>query len=146
MATIVVGYDDGRRARHALDRALAEAKETGAQLVVVSVLDLPLDPRAPRNFGTLDDGPAARAPAGLPPELEPVIARAQERVTAAGLQAELVWGAGDAAEIIIEVARERNASLVVLGEHHRGLFAALVGTDVPGEVKRRSGADVLVVG
>jgi nucleotide-binding universal stress UspA family protein len=145
VATIVVGYDDGKRAKHALDRALAEANETGAHLVVVSVLDLPLDPNAPRNFGTLDDGPAAPVPAGLPPELEPVLAHAQERVTAAGLQAELVWGAGDAAEIIIEVARERGASLIVLGSHHHSLFAALVGTDVPGEVKRRAGADVLVV-
>ena len=47
--------------------------------------------------------------------------------------------------MIIELAHERNASLVVLGQHHHGLFAALVGADVPGEVKRRSGADVLVV-
>jgi nucleotide-binding universal stress UspA family protein len=113
--------------------------------VVVTVLELPLDPNSPRNFGTLGDGPAARMPAGLPPELEPVVAHAHEHVAAAGGRAELVWGAGDAAEIIIEVARERDASLVVLGEHHHSLFAALVGTDVPGEVRRRAGADVLVV-
>lgn len=144
MATIVVGYDDGRRAKHALDLALAEAKETGAQLVVVSVLELPLDPNAPRNFGTLGDGPPARMPAEVPPELERVVAHAHEHVAAGGGRAELVWGAGDAAEIIIEVARERGASLIVLGAHHHGLFAALVGTDVPGEVKRRAGADVLV--
>ena len=145
MSTIVVGYDDGRRARHALDRALEQAKESGARLVVVSVLDLPLDPNAPRNFGTLGDGPPARMPAEVPPGLEPVVAHAHERAAAAGVPAELVWGAGDAADIIIEVARERDASLIVLGEHHHSLFAALVGTDVPGEVKRRSGADVLVV-
>jgi nucleotide-binding universal stress UspA family protein len=53
--------------------------------------------------------------------------------------------AGDPAEVIIEVAQARNASLIVLGEHHHSLFAALVGADVSGEVKRRSGADVLVV-
>jgi nucleotide-binding universal stress UspA family protein len=145
VSTIVVGYDDGRRSRHALDRALEEARDSGARLVVVSVLELPLDPNALRNFGTLGDGPPARMPAEVPPELEPVVAHAHERVEAAGGRAELVWGAGDAAEIILEVARERNASLIVLGEHHHGLFAALVGTDVPGEVKRRSGADVLVV-
>lgn len=106
---------------------------------------MPLDPNAPRNFGTLGDGPAARMPAGLPPELEPVVAHAHDRVAAAGLRADFLWAAGDPAEVIIEVAQERNASLIVLGEHHHSLFAALVGADVPGEVKRRSGADVLVV-
>jgi nucleotide-binding universal stress UspA family protein len=145
VATIVVGYDDGAPAQHALERALEEAKERNAHLVVVSVLELPLDPSAPRNFGTLGDGPAARMPAGLPPELEPVVAHAHERVAAAGLRADFVWAAGDPAEALIEAAQERNASLVVLGEHHRGLFAALVGADVPGEVERRSGANVLVV-
>ena len=145
MATILVGYDDGSHAKHALERGIEEAKETGAHLVVVSVLELPLDPNAPRNFGTLGDGPAARMPAGLPPALEPVVAHAHDRVAAAGLRADFIWAAGGPAEVIIEVAQERNASLIVLGEHHHSLFAALVGADVPGEVKRRSGADVLVV-
>jgi len=145
VAAILVGYDDKEHARHALERGIAEAKRTGAHLVVVSVLELPLDPNAPRNFGTLGDGPVARMPTGLPRELEPVVGHAHERVAAAGLRAELVWAAGDPAELIIELAHERNASLVVLGQHHHSLFAALVGADVPGEVKRRSGADVVVV-
>jgi nucleotide-binding universal stress UspA family protein len=38
MATILVGYDDSPRAKHALDRAVEEARDTGAHLVVVSVL------------------------------------------------------------------------------------------------------------
>ena len=59
MGTILVGYDDKDHARHALERGIAEAKRTGAHLVVVSVLELPLDPNAPRNFGTLGDGPVA---------------------------------------------------------------------------------------
>jgi nucleotide-binding universal stress UspA family protein len=145
VATIVVGYDDGAPAQHALERALEEAKERNAHLVVVSVLELPLDPSAPRNFGTLGDGPAARMPAGLPPELEPVVAHAHGRVAAAGLRADFVWAAGDAAEVLIEAAQERNASLVVLGSHHHGLFGRLLGADVAAEVKSRVGADVLVV-
>ena len=43
------------------------------------------------------------------------------------------------------MAQERQASLVVLGAHHHGLFGGLVGADVAGEVKRQTGADVLVV-
>ena len=113
--TIVVGYDDQDAARRALDRALEEAKASGAQLVVVSVVELPLDPEGPQNFGTLDDSPARMIPLVVPEELEPVL------------------------------ARDRKASLVVVGSHHHGFLAKLVGADVAAEVKRSAGADVLVV-
>jgi len=145
VATILVGYDDKASAKHALESALGQAKHTGAHLIVVTVLEMPLDPNAPRNFGTLGDGPAARAGAGLPAALEPVVAHAHDRVEAEGVRADFLWAAGNPAEVIVDVARDRHASLVVLGAHHHGLFAGLLGADVPGEVKRRSGADVLVV-
>jgi nucleotide-binding universal stress UspA family protein len=82
--TIVLGYDDRGAARRALDRALEEAKTSGAQLVVVSDVELPLDPQAPRNFGTLDDGPAPIIPPVVPEELERVIAHGRDQVAAAG--------------------------------------------------------------
>lgn len=145
MAAIVVGYDDKKPAQHALERALDEAKEAHARLVVVSVLEMPLDPEGPQNFGTLDDSPARMIPLVLPPDLEPVVAHARERVADEGVTAEFLWAAGDPGQVIIEVARDRQASLVVLGEHHHGLFAKLAGADVADEVKRGSGADVVVV-
>ena len=46
---IVVGYDDEDAAKRALDRALDEAKANGTGLVVVSVVELPLDPEGPRT-------------------------------------------------------------------------------------------------
>lgn len=145
MAAIVVGYDDKEPAKRALERALADAKETRARLVVVTVLELPLDPEGPQNFGTLDDSPARMIPLVLPPELEPVVAHARERVAAEGAHADFLWAAGDPAQVIIEVARERRASFVVLGAHHHGLFARLVGADVAAEVERQAGAGVIVV-
>jgi nucleotide-binding universal stress UspA family protein len=145
MAAIVVGYDDKEPAKRALERALAEAKGAHVPLVVVSVLEMPLDPEGPQNFGTLDDSPARMIPLVLPPELEPVVAHARDRVAAEGVRADFLWAAGDPAQVIIEVARDRHASLVVLGEHHHGLFAKLVGADVAAEVKHQSGADVVVV-
>jgi nucleotide-binding universal stress UspA family protein len=143
--TIVVGYDDEGAARRALDRALEEAKASGAQLVVVSVVELPLDPEGPQNFGTLDDSPARMIPLVVPEELEPVIAHARARVAAEGVPADFLWAAGDPASVLVDVARDRNASLVVVGSHHHGLLAKLVGADVAAEVKRHAGADVLVV-
>jgi nucleotide-binding universal stress UspA family protein len=145
MSTIVVGYDDEDAAKRALDRALEETKASGGRIAVVAVLELPLDPSGPRNFGTLDDGPRGSVPLAVPEELEPVLAHARERVAAAGVHADFLWAAGDPANVIVDVARERKASLVVVGSHHHGFLAKLVGSDVAAEVKRRAGADVVVV-
>jgi nucleotide-binding universal stress UspA family protein len=145
MSTIVVGYDDEDAAKRALDRALEEAKESGAKLVVVSVAELPLDPEGPQNFGTLDDSPARMIPLVAPEALEPVLAHARERVASAGVEADFLWAAGDPANVLVDVARDRKASLVVVGSHHHGFLAKLVGEDVAQEVKRHAGADVLVV-
>jgi nucleotide-binding universal stress UspA family protein len=47
--------------------------------------------------------------------------------------------------VIAEVARERGASLVVVGAHHHGFLSRLAGSDVAAEVERHVGANVLVV-
>ena len=143
--SIVVGYDDEDAAKRALERALDEAKANGTDLAVVSVVELPLDPEGPQNFGTLDDSPARMIPLVVPDELEPVIAHARERVAAEGVSADFLWAAGDPANVLVDVARDRGASLVVVGSHHHGFMAKLLGTDVAAEVKRHAGADVLVV-
>jgi nucleotide-binding universal stress UspA family protein len=145
MSTVVVGYDDQDAAKRALDRALEEAKASRADLVVVSVMELPLDPTGPRNFGTLGDGPPGTIPLDVPDVLAPAVAHARDRVAAEGLRAEFLWGAGDPAAVIAEVARERGASLVVVGAHHHGFLSRLAGSDVAAEVERHVGANVLVV-
>src|SRR5688500_3256775 len=142
---IVVGYDDEEPAKGALDRALDEAKARGTSLVVVAVVELPLDPDAPPNVGTLGDRPARMIPLVVPDELEPVLAHARERVAAENVSADFLWAAGDPANVLVDVARDRGASLVVVGSHHHGFLAKLVGNDVAAEVKRHAGADVLVV-
>ena len=84
-------------------------------------------------------------PLVVPEELEPVLAHARERVAAEGVSADFLWAAGDPANVLVDVARDRGASLVVVGSHHHGFMAKLLGTDVAAEVKRHAGADVLVV-
>jgi nucleotide-binding universal stress UspA family protein len=144
-ATIVVGYDDKRAARHALDRAIEEAHARNGHLVVVAVAEMLLNPEGPQNFGTLDDTPARMIPLVEPTELEPVLAHAKERVSAAGVPADFVWLAGEPGSSIVDVAHERNAALVVIGSHHHALLGRLLGTDVAAEVKRRADCDVIVV-
>jgi nucleotide-binding universal stress UspA family protein len=145
MRTIVVGYDGEEAAARALERAVEEAQTSKGRLVVVSVAEMPLDPEGPQNFGTLDDSPARMIPLVEPPELQPVLAAARERIEATGVRADFLWAAGDPANAIVAAARDHKAELVVLGAHHHGLFSRLLGTDVASEVKRAAGCDVLVV-
>jgi nucleotide-binding universal stress UspA family protein len=145
MRTIVVGYDGEEPAERALDRAIEEARRSGARLLVVAVAEMPLNPEGPQNFGTLDDSPARMIPLVEPPELEPVFAEARERIEAAGLTADYAWAAGEPADAIVGEARDRKAELIVIGSHHGGLFSRLLGADVAAEVKRTAGCEVVVV-
>jgi nucleotide-binding universal stress UspA family protein len=143
-ATIVVGYDATEPARRALDRAIEEAQGSRARLLVVAVAEMPLNPEGPQNFGTLDDSPARMIPLVEPPELEPILAEARERITAAGLHGEYTWAAGEPASAIVGAARENGAKLIVLGSHHHGFLERLLGPDVATQVKRDAGCDVIV--
>jgi nucleotide-binding universal stress UspA family protein len=142
--TIVVGYDGGKPATRALERAIEQARSTAAHLVVVAVAELPLNPEGPQSFGTLDDTPV-RMVLVEPSELEGVLAEARERIEPEGLTADYVWSVGDPARAIIATARDRRATLIVIGSHHHGLFGRLLGSDVAAEVRREAGCDVLSV-
>lgn len=143
-STIVVGYDGAEPAKRALDRAIEEARSSGARLLVVAVEEMPLNPEGPQNFGTLDDSPARMIPLVEPPELEPILAEAKERISAAGVKGEYTWAAGEPASAIVGAARESGADLIVLGSHHHGFFERLLGPDVATQVKRDAGCDVIV--
>ena len=144
ISTIVVGYDGTEPASQALERAIEEARSVRAQLLVVAVSEMPLNPEGPQNFGTLDDTPARMIPLVEPAELEPVLAGAKERVDAAGLTGEYLWAAGEPASAIVDAARERGAELIVIGSQHHGLLARVLGPDVATQVKRDAGCDVMV--
>jgi nucleotide-binding universal stress UspA family protein len=142
---ILVGYDDSDAAGRALARALEEARSSQRAVVVVAVAEMTLDPEGPQNFGTLDDSPAAMIPLVEPPELTALFANAREQIEAEGLTADYVWAVGEPASRIVDAARDKNASLVVVGSHHHGFLSRLMGGDVAAEIKRQLGADVIVV-
>jgi nucleotide-binding universal stress UspA family protein len=145
MRTIVVGFDGEEPAARALDRAIDEARDSNGRLVVVAVAEMPLNPEGPQTFGTLDDSPARMIPLVEPPELEPVLAAARERIDAADVSADYAWAAGEPADAIVGAARDRHADVIVVGSHHHGLLARMLGTDVAAEVKRSAGCEVIVV-
>jgi nucleotide-binding universal stress UspA family protein len=142
---ILVGYDGSAGAQRALERAIEEAQKTRAHITVVSVLNVPLDPDVPRNFGTLDDISDREGEAlGPPPEVVEHLAAARARLAEAGIDADLTWGAGPPGDVIVKAAERVRADVIVVGEHHHGFLARFVGADVGADVQRAAGCDVIL--
>jgi nucleotide-binding universal stress UspA family protein len=145
MRRILVGYDGSDGALRALDRAVAEARQSRARITVISVERLPLDPEGPRNFGTLDDiSPDEGAPLSAPPDVVEHLSEARERLASAGLDAELMWAAGEPGRAIVDAAKRVRADAIVLGEHHHSFLSGLFGSDVDEAVRREAGCDVIL--
>jgi nucleotide-binding universal stress UspA family protein len=142
--TIVVGYDDKEPAQKALRRAIDEARERNGRLVVIAVAEMPLNPADPRNFGTLDDG-SFELGIEETPDLERALTDARDVIGPTQIEAEYVWAAGDPGRQIIDLARDRGASLIVIGGHHEGFFGRTFGMSVQDDVKKHADCDVIVV-
>ena len=145
MSRILVGYDGSDGARRALDRAVAQARETHGHITVVSVANLPLDLDVPRNFGTLDDISSEEGlPFEPPPEVVAHLQEAGQILAAAGIDPELTWAAGDPGQEIVETAKRIGARTIVLGEHHHGFLSKVFGGDVGAGVQREAGCTVIL--
>jgi nucleotide-binding universal stress UspA family protein len=142
---ILVGYDGTDGGRRALERAVAEARKSHSHITVLSVESMPLDPTEPRYFGTLDDiGQDEGAPLSPPPVLVAHLTEARDILSAAGVDADLTWAAGEPGREIVETAKRVQARTIVLGEHHHGFLSGLFGGDVDAEVQREAGCDVIL--
>ena len=145
MRRILVGYDGSDGGRRALERAVQEVHTTGGRVTVLSVVDLPLDPNVPRNFGTLDDISDREGEAlSPPPFVVDHLTEARAQLAKAGIDPELEWAAGEPGSMIVETARRIHANVIVVGEHHHGFLGNLFGADVDGEVQREAGCDVIL--
>jgi len=142
---ILVGYDGSESSGRALDRAIAEAREHHAHITVISVEKMPLDPEAPRNFGTLGDISASEGAAFAPPPgVVKHLQEANAQLDAAGLTGDLTWAAGEPGAEIVEAAKRSRATVIVVGEHHHGFLGSLFGGNVDEEVRREAGCDVIL--
>ena len=73
---------------------------------MLSVLEVPLDPQVDRFFGTLDDiADWEGQPIAPPPELVGLLTQARDEVEAAGLEADVMWAAGEPGRAIVDAAR-----------------------------------------
>ena len=137
MKTILVAYDGSEHADRALDRAADLAAKVGAELVVISAAE-PTQ-RSGGFAGTRDVDPADIE------EVHESLAKAQSRLQEKSLTARLVEAHGDAADMIVQVANEKDADVIVVGHRgHNVAVRALIGS-VSSKVVNHTERDVLVV-
>lgn len=139
METIVVGLDGSPRAPGVLRAAADLAKRTGASLLVVRAVGIP--PELP--FEAM-----AAAPTDLPAQLlaatqeslDLLVAQLPER----GSVALAVARIGAPWQVLCDLARERHASLLVVGTHGYGGLDHVLGTTAA-RVVNHAPCSVLVV-
>jgi nucleotide-binding universal stress UspA family protein len=139
--SIVVGTDGSDEAREAVRQAIALAARDGARLDIVSAWESVPSAR-------LRDDVQAEEPAWhvtRREELDATLREAQSEAEAAGVTAVVNASQGDPADAILDVAEERSADLIVVG--NKGLTGAkrfLLGS-VPNRVSHHAPCSVLIV-
>ncbi len=113
MESIVVGTDGSQAAEAAVEQAADLARGSGARLHVVTAYpDVP-------SYRERITSSAKRDSIQLREVAETVLARTVQKLTDQGIAVETHARDGDPAEAILEVAQERKADLIVVG--NRGL-------------------------
>jgi nucleotide-binding universal stress UspA family protein len=138
---IVVGTDGSTTADEAVRRAARAAALSGARLHIVTAVD----------------GPARAASAGaqeLPLDMQwlatpgraadQILERARELVHP-GVVVELHTRPGDAADVLVALADEVHADLIVVGNKGMHGMGGYVRPSVPNRVSHRANCDVLIV-
>jgi nucleotide-binding universal stress UspA family protein len=141
--SIVVGTDGSETAGKAVQEAIDLAKSVGASVYVVSAYE-PVPQARLREE-------ARQAPEDLQWMINPredvdsTLSDAADHVRGAGLDVETFAREGDPADAILDVAEERDADLIVVG--NKGMTGArrfLLGS-VPNKISHHAPCSVLIV-
>jgi nucleotide-binding universal stress UspA family protein len=143
-SSIVVGTDGSETAREAVTQAVELAGRLDATVHLVSAYE-------PVSGLGLRDGPTGPAAAGAEwavhqlGEVEATLAEAAAVARRAGVPVAVYARQGDAADAILDVAEERDADLVIIG--NKGLTGAkrfLLGS-VPNKVSHYAPCSVMII-
>ena len=141
--SIVVGTDGSETAGEAVREAIELAKAVGASIELVSAYE-------PVSNQRLRDE-ARQAPEDMQRMVNPredvdaTLQEASERIEKAGVDVSIYAREGDPADAILDVAEERNADLIIVG--NKGMTGAkrfLLGS-VPNKVSHHAPCSVLIV-
>ncbi|MFI9454733.1 universal stress protein [Amycolatopsis sp. NPDC052450] len=145
---VVTGFDGSAEARRAVRWAVAEAKTRGLGLVLAycthdrlpppgsDPVATPLNEAVPQAADEADVEPARRQLASM--------AEALKR-SEPDLEVRTVVRGGTPEHVLTSVADETDATMIVLGESHTGLFARAVLGSTESEVTKTAGRPVVVV-
>jgi nucleotide-binding universal stress UspA family protein len=134
--TILVGYDDTEASQRALARGIELAKAFGADLLVTSVA--PILEAAGRSAGPLD-------PTDMPERHRAELEKAKNQAADAGVATQLVLAVGHPAEVIVDVARDKDADMIVVGTRELSFYQRVLGQSTSDAVSHRARCDVLIV-
>src|SRR3954465_11577793 len=139
MQTVVVGTDGSPNAEIAVREADRFAKADGAALHLVTAYpDIP-------TYGETISSSAKREPINLRDVAEQVLARAGAELESQGLEVVTDAREGDPTQVILDVAREQDADLIVVGA--RGLTGVrrfLLGS-VPSKLAHHADSSLMIV-
>ncbi|MDT4945838.1 MAG: hypothetical protein QOH14_2571 [Pseudonocardiales bacterium] len=142
--TVVVGTDGSETSFRAVDRAAALAHDSDALLVIACAYE----PSHSRDLAHAQDvlgADAAYQVVGSAPA-EDTVSRARDRALKAGAtRVDTVVVQGKAAATLQQVARDRNADLLVVGNRGLNTLAGRIIGSVPLDVARHTPVDVLIV-
>lgn len=138
--TIVVPTDFSPAAEKALELAAQLARQAGpAKLLLVNAYAVPLELEALAIYG------AKQVYEELAAESDKQLKEILERLRKEGVSAESMGNHGRPEDVIVELARERKADLIVMGTHGRtGLPHVLLGS-VAERVIRNAPCPVITV-
>ncbi|ABL89031.1 UspA domain protein [Pyrobaculum islandicum DSM 4184] len=135
MEKIVVGYDGSPQAKKALQKAKVLAEKFGSKIYVVHVIDTAI-----LSLSDMFSSPTVLT--SLREKAEQLI---KEALEALGGNAEGKILEGDPAHEIVKLAREINASLIILGARGLSTIRRILMGSVSSRVVQESPIDVLIV-
>jgi nucleotide-binding universal stress UspA family protein len=141
--SIVVGTDGSQTAREAVRQAIELARTVGAAIELVSAYE-PV-PAARLRREAREAPPDLQWAINPREDVEAVLEEAGGRVRAAGVELRTYAREGDPADAILDVAEERSADLIVVG--NKGMTGAkrfLLGS-VPNKVSHHAPCSVLII-
>jgi nucleotide-binding universal stress UspA family protein len=137
ISTVAVGTDGTSTATEAVKTATEIARRFDAQLVLLSAFQ---DTGGrPKTSGSSDELQWASSPAA---RVQEILSRASTEIGREGVECSTLVDEGDPAEVLVRLAEECGADLLVIG--NKGMERRVLGS-VPNTVTHRAPCSVLVV-
>lgn len=138
----VVAYDDSAPARRAVDFAVERAKLSGAELVVVHVLEW-----SPYSFLTPSEIEERhkRRKDELTRAEEAIVKPIVDKLSSSGLKVTTEIRFGQVADTLIDIARDRGAAQIIIGRTGQTTMASRLFGSVAGSLAQASPVPCTIV-